>query len=145
MESSHGLKMLEAHFNVLSEEQCLALLSQEAVGRVGISVGSLPVILPVKFVFDDGRVVFRTSFGTKLRAATANKVVAFEVDSYDPTGSSGWSVLVQGIASRVTDPLAVHHSNAALGASWGIVAADDDLVQIEVGQISGRQFGVATT
>jgi nitroimidazol reductase NimA-like FMN-containing flavoprotein (pyridoxamine 5'-phosphate oxidase superfamily) len=127
----------------LNEEQCFGLLGQVPVGRVGITVGSLPVILPVNYAFVDGCVAFRTNPGTKLRAATANTVVAFEVDSYAPDGSSGWSVLIQGIASTVTDREEAHRLLAALGIPHDSADFAGGLVKIKAEKCSGRRFGPA--
>ena len=83
----------------LTREECLQLLRIAQVGRVGVSLGALPIILPVNFAVLDGGIVFRTTGGTKpLATAAAGTVVAFEVDHYGPDGRSGWSVLVQGVA-----------------------------------------------
>jgi nitroimidazol reductase NimA-like FMN-containing flavoprotein (pyridoxamine 5'-phosphate oxidase superfamily) len=135
--------MSETFVEVLNEGQCSTLLSRVPVGRIGITVGALPVILPVKFAVLDGSVIFRAVPGTKVSVASANNVVAFEVDSYEPDGRSGWSVLVQGIASEVTDPEAVMRSLDALGAPWGVAEVADRIVKIEVERISGRRFGIA--
>jgi hypothetical protein len=87
----------------LSEADCRQLLAAHTLGRVGITSGGLPCILPVCYVYDDdGVVVFRTGAGTKLRAATSGDVLAFEVDDYDPETGEGWSVLALGRASVVT-------------------------------------------
>jgi nitroimidazol reductase NimA-like FMN-containing flavoprotein (pyridoxamine 5'-phosphate oxidase superfamily) len=126
---------------VLSRDQCLSLLPQASVGRVGITVGALPVILPVNFAMLNGSVIFRTVPGTKLSAATADNVVAFEVDSYTEDGSSGWSVLVQGVASEVKDATARASALATLGAPWGVAETANRVVMIEVQMISGRRFG----
>lgn len=127
----------------LDETQCLTLLAREPVGRVGITVGSLPVILPVNFAVVDGFIVFQTSPGTKLRAATSNHVVAFEVDSYESDGHTGWSVLVQGIASATTEPEVVDRLLAAVGARSGVTDIAGAVVKIKIERISGRRFGAA--
>jgi nitroimidazol reductase NimA-like FMN-containing flavoprotein (pyridoxamine 5'-phosphate oxidase superfamily) len=49
-------------------------------------------------------VVFRSDEGTKLEAASRGGRVAFEVDGADAATRSGWSVLVRGEATEVTDP-----------------------------------------
>jgi nitroimidazol reductase NimA-like FMN-containing flavoprotein (pyridoxamine 5'-phosphate oxidase superfamily) len=100
------------------------------------------VILPVNFATLGGCVIFCTVPGTNLSAATANNVVAFEVDSYEDDGRSGWSVLVQGIASEVVDPVVVNSSLATLGTPWGVAEVADRVVKIDVHTISGRRFGV---
>lgn len=88
---------------VLDRDTCLALLAGSHVGRVGVSMGALPTVLPVSFRLVDERVVFRTGLGSKLDAATAGAVIAFEVDDIDPVSHEGWSVVVTGIA-EVVDP-----------------------------------------
>lgn len=94
---------------ILSQEDCLALLAHVPVGRVGVTMNALPVILPVNFAIatppgdDQPAVVVRTSPGTKLSAALDQSVVALEADSFDPVTHSGWSVLVQGTSRVLRD------------------------------------------
>lgn len=76
-------------FDSLSQEECLQLLTIQPVGRIGITVEALPVVLPVNFRLLGDVVVFRTIPGTKLDAATNRPIVAFEVDSYEPNGQYG--------------------------------------------------------
>jgi nitroimidazol reductase NimA-like FMN-containing flavoprotein (pyridoxamine 5'-phosphate oxidase superfamily) len=134
--------MLETRVEVLSREQCLSLLGKVPVGRIGITVGALPVILPVNFAMLEDSVIFHTIPGTKLSAATENNVVAFEVDHYEADGRSSWSVLVQGVASEVTEPLALQFSLSALGAPWGVGEVANRVVKIDVDLVTGRRFGV---
>jgi hypothetical protein len=75
-----------------------------------------------------------------LSAATANSVVVFEADSYDSDGRSGWSVVVQGVASEMVDPGSVAASLVVLGSPWGVAELADRFVKIEVQMISGRRF-----
>jgi nitroimidazol reductase NimA-like FMN-containing flavoprotein (pyridoxamine 5'-phosphate oxidase superfamily) len=86
----------------LSDPECRRLLGLQTLGRVGITNGGLPVILPVHYAYDDGVIVFRTGVGTKLRAAMNGDVLAFEVDAYDATSGTGWSVMVLGRATVLT-------------------------------------------
>ena len=89
---------------LLTEAQCAELLRAASVGRVGVTINCLPVILPVNYTYADGDVLFRTGEGTKLDAATRGAIVAFEVDAYDADAHSGWSVLVIGRSTVVDDP-----------------------------------------
>src|SRR5262249_23502314 len=68
---------------VLTERGCLARLGGNGVGRVAVSVGALPAVLPVNYARRGRDVYFRTAAGTKLAAAVQNAVVAFEVDHVD--------------------------------------------------------------
>jgi nitroimidazol reductase NimA-like FMN-containing flavoprotein (pyridoxamine 5'-phosphate oxidase superfamily) len=102
----------------LNEDECLALLGAGHVGRVGVTVGGLPVILPVNYGWVDGDILFRTAEGTKLRAAVDSAVIAFEVDAYDDHAQTGWSVLAIGRAYEVTDPDAIAAAERLGLAPW---------------------------
>ena len=127
-------------FNEISPEECLTLLDLADVGRIGVSVHALPVILPVNYVIHDGDVVLRVSSGTKLAAATAGAVVAFEVDHHDHHGTSGWSVLVQGRAEEIVDPGELTQARMLPLHSWALDGSADHYVRIRTATISGRRF-----
>jgi hypothetical protein len=120
---------------VLGTEECLRLLRSASIGRIAITSGALPVILPINYRVDGDQILFRTSPGTKLDAATRNAVVAFEVDHVDPVYHSGWSVLVTGIAS---DQKAPPDERVWATPRWA-PGPDDRLVAIGITQISGRR------
>lgn len=86
----------------MSRDECLGLLQATPVGRVGGTVDGQPFVLPVNYAIDGDHVVFRTGAGTKL-AGTAFARVAFEIDGFDPAGRSGWSVVVEGVATDISD------------------------------------------
>ena len=86
----------------LTEDECRFLLASQIFGRVGLTSGALPVILPVEYVYDDGVITFRTEPDSKLRAAEHGDVLAFEVDGYDAGSGQGWSVHVLGRATVLT-------------------------------------------
>lgn len=93
----------EGTLEVLEHDECLRLLKSGIVGRVGVTINALPVILPVNYIYSDNRILFRTNPGTKLDAALMHCVVAFEVDSIDDEREEGWSVLAIGHAEVVED------------------------------------------
>jgi nitroimidazol reductase NimA-like FMN-containing flavoprotein (pyridoxamine 5'-phosphate oxidase superfamily) len=95
--------ILDDGLELLTDEECRRLLAMCEVGRVGITIGALPAIFPVNYRVIDGAIVFRTSPGSKLSAAAAGAVVAFEVDDYEAADRSGWSVLAIGRAEIVFD------------------------------------------
>jgi nitroimidazol reductase NimA-like FMN-containing flavoprotein (pyridoxamine 5'-phosphate oxidase superfamily) len=88
---------------LLDERDAMRLLAQREVGRVGLTIGALPAIFPVNYRLIDGDIVFRSSPGSKVSAASAGAVVAFEVDDYHNADRSGWSVLVVGRSEVVHD------------------------------------------
>jgi CBS domain-containing protein len=124
---------------ILPEEECRHLLRQASLGRVGVSVGALPVVLPVNYIMAGEEVLFFTAEGTKLRAATANAVVAFEVDQYNALARTGWSVLVVGMAREREDPAVVNGAIAAGLRPW--VGGDRSrLVAVSTEVVSGRRI-----
>jgi nitroimidazol reductase NimA-like FMN-containing flavoprotein (pyridoxamine 5'-phosphate oxidase superfamily) len=125
--------------DVLGRPECLALLGSTSVGRVGISLHALPVVLPVVFRLIGEQIVFSTAPGSKLRAATHHAVIAFEVDHIDPLAHTGWSVLATGMARRVTDPAEQEQFTVAGVPHW--LAGDDaQLVVVGTDVISGRRL-----
>jgi hypothetical protein len=78
-------------------------------GRVVFTSNALPAIRPVNHLIDDGRVIVRTRLTAKVSAAVRSKadagvVVAYEADDLDPQQRLGWSVVVTGLATTVSDP-----------------------------------------
>jgi len=123
----------------LSEEECWTLLSGERVGRVGLTVGAMPAILPVNYTVFDGAIVFRTTTGSKLSAAIAHAVVCFEVDSFSPLSHEGWSVLAVGMADELAEPLRSRVIGLPLDSWAG--EGRDHVVSIVPRVLSGRRIG----
>lgn len=103
---------------LLSVDDCLALLAAETLGRLGVIVGGHPEIFPVNFAVDDGHVVFRVDEGTKLSAIDAGNPVAFEADGHGEQPGEGWSVLVVGTAADVVDAARVRHFEELAVVPW---------------------------
>lgn len=130
-------------FEVLDDEECMRLLATATLGRIALTSGALPTVLPVSFAVDGDRIVIRTGRGSKLDGATRNAVVAFEVDDFEPTWGSGWSVVVTGVAREVTHPDEVARLSSLLGRRWPALGGER-LVTIPVGLISGRRLLTAS-
>ena len=124
----------------LAPAECLRLLASVPVGRVGVTIDALPAVLPVNFVVSDGAVVFRTVRGTKLDAATAGAVVAFEADGYGPATATGaWSVLVRGVARELIRPDELSTARTLPLESWAWEGGADRFVRIEPTVLTGRR------
>lgn len=125
---------------VLSREACFDLLATVPVGRIGVSMDALPVVLPVNFVLDrpGERLLLRTSEGAKLRAALSQAVVAFEADYIDPMGHAGWSVLVQGSSSVLEDAADIEAASRVPLRPWAN-EGNDRWVSVSVDVVSGRR------
>ena len=131
--------LVDEGLELLTEAEAWALAATVDLGRVGVTVGALPAIFPVNYRVLDGGIVFRTAPGSKLSAATANAVVAFEIDDHDPITRTGWSVLIVGQATVIHD----------IGCAFKVLEADLEpyadgrrpwIVRIEPGFVSGRRI-----
>ena len=87
----------------LTKAECFELLANEHLGRLVVVDDQGPVVFPVNYVLDRHTVVFRTEEGTKLHAASAGSPACFEVDRIDAGAHTGWSVVVRGEVTEVTD------------------------------------------
>ncbi|MDH3754135.1 MAG: pyridoxamine 5'-phosphate oxidase family protein [Acidimicrobiia bacterium] len=88
---------------VLDPDQCIKLIESTPIGRIGFWADGGPLVLPVNFALFEGSVIFRTLEGQKLAAASDGQTVCFEVDHWDASDRSGWSVVLTGVAREVTD------------------------------------------
>lgn len=120
---------------LLSYSDCAALLRSQTVGRVAVVVGGRAEIFPVNYVMDDDGIIFATNAGSKLAGVLAGEVT-FEVDSVEPGGRSGWSVVVHGHAAGLS--LADSEVAASPGLrSW--TGFKDFVVRLTPDNISGRR------
>ncbi len=132
--------LVDEGLELLDEDEARALLRTGEVGRVGVTIGALPAIFPVNYRVIDDAIVFRTSPGSKMSAAAAGAVVAFEVDDYQLADRSGWSVLAVGPAEIVHDVAVTFRVlDAGLEPLAG-GAHRTTIVRIEPTFISGRRI-----
>jgi uncharacterized protein len=123
----------------LTKSECFALLSGERLGRVAVVDDQGPIVFLVNFVLDRNMVVFRTDEGTKLDAAARGSRVAFEIDGMDEAARSGWSVLVRGEATEVTDPAELARLRKLRLTPWA-PGAKTHYVRILPAQLTGRRI-----
>ena len=124
-----------AGLEVLSVDECLRLLAASEWGRVAITVGALPAILPVRFVIAQDQILFRAGQDTALSAATRNAVVAFQADGQQHDAGH-WSVLATGLARHLDEEPAPRDDLVLPG--WSTVGGDH-LVAIAPEVITGRR------
>jgi nitroimidazol reductase NimA-like FMN-containing flavoprotein (pyridoxamine 5'-phosphate oxidase superfamily) len=124
---------------ILHRDECLRLLATAGVGRIAVTVRALPVILPVNFLLDGSRIVIRTTAGTKLHAASAGAVVAFEVDEVDRFDHSGWSVSITGMAKVVVDLADLARIERLPLARWA-PSPSDCVIAVSTDLMSGRRL-----
>ncbi|MDX3803358.1 pyridoxamine 5'-phosphate oxidase family protein [Streptomyces sp. AK04-3B] len=127
-------------FRELDRQECLRLLAKVPVGRVVFTRKALPAVLPVNFCLDrDGAVLLRTSAFSRMASAIDGAVVAFEADQVDAAAHAGWSVVVTGAATVVTDP--AEHARLLLAGplSWA-PAPQEVFVRIDADLVTGREL-----
>lgn len=103
----------ERHFEALGREQCLDLLESNHLGRVAWQAADLPQILPVTYATHQGSVYFRTTPDGILSELAQPTRVALEVDELDQQTRSGWSIVLHGRTSAVSEPDALANLWAA--------------------------------
>jgi uncharacterized protein len=94
----------DGFLETLSDEDCLRLLRMGSIGRVGVVVDGFPVIVPANYrVIEDAEgigLTVRTGSGSAMDQALE---AALEVDGIDPLHHQGWSVLVRGLLTHLSD------------------------------------------
>ena len=135
---SYGRRVSNYGLEVLSEDECRALLATQRLGRVAVC-GDQPEIVPVLYALLDGDVVFRTAPGEKLIAAALQRTVAFEVDAFDVDARQGWSVDVVGEAEEIRHPDERARAETLELEPWA-GEARDRYVRIRARQVTGRRI-----
>ncbi|WP_228984965.1 pyridoxamine 5'-phosphate oxidase family protein, partial [Streptomyces sp. DH12] len=87
----------------------------------------------------DSSVLLRTSPDSDLVRAIDGVVVAFEADEFDAATRSGWSVVVTGRATVVTDP-AEHDRLRETGPTSWMPQRETVFVRIASEMVTGREL-----
>jgi len=134
----------------LSREECLALLEKARYGRLGLSLNDLPYIVPMSYVYHDGRIFLHSrGKGKKVEYVTENPRVCFQVDLLD---KNRWSSVNAYGTARLSDDLESKKrmfdsfTARGLGGHGGKQFQKEDLEkmemtiwEIEIEEISGRE------
>jgi nitroimidazol reductase NimA-like FMN-containing flavoprotein (pyridoxamine 5'-phosphate oxidase superfamily) len=131
---------------VLSRTECHRLLGQTTgVGHLGLVVDGKPVVVPLNFVLLGDDILLRLGPGTTLDTLLNEPIVAFEVDEVDqadPEAPEAWSVLIQGSAHVVRDPLDLERAVAS-GLTPLVAEPGEAYVVVRKAVVSGRRFSVS--
>jgi nitroimidazol reductase NimA-like FMN-containing flavoprotein (pyridoxamine 5'-phosphate oxidase superfamily) len=140
-------RMPEVALETIDEAECVRLISPGGIGRLCFAGRFDLTVLPVNYVLQHDAIVFRTASGgtteedlrTTIGVAHAEYRVAFEVDDFDATSRTGWSVLVQGPAHHIDSDPGRADAEAAGLQSW---AGDnrDHFIRITPTRITGRRI-----
>lgn len=124
----------------LDPSRCIELLADAPWVRIGFVVDGAPTVLPINAVLHEDAIYFRTASGSKLGTAAATGHVAIEADGGDESARVGWSVVVHGQASIVTD---AELEATLLGLPfepWALPDSQQFWVRVEVTSVTGRQI-----
>ncbi|MDX2648273.1 pyridoxamine 5'-phosphate oxidase family protein [Streptomyces sp. PA03-1a] len=126
----------------LSEQECWERLGTHGIGRVAHAPepdtgDEPPVLVPVNFLVDGRTVVYRTDPAGAAAVASGTKL-AFETDHVDETSRVGWSVLVAGIADRITDAAVVESLARRPGAEPWAGGTRELWIRVVPREVSGR-------
>jgi uncharacterized protein len=124
---------------VLDRVECLRLLESHYLGRIGLSVAALPVIVPVNYAVDGDQVVICSAAGAKLEAARHGLIACLEIDDFDPFDHTGWSVLVTGKLTEVTDPSEISRLGHLPLTPWRPMV-ERHLLVLSAELVSGRRL-----
>lgn len=122
----------------LPRAESLRLLSTVSLGRLVFTHLALPAIRPVNHAVAGDQVIIRAYLGTAISAAVrdgAGTVVAYEADLIDPDTHVGWSVIIVGRATRLTDPAEASRYRELL-QPW-VVDGTDEIIVIQADMVDG--------
>ena len=132
---------LDGRLAVLDPAECVRLIESTPIGRIAFISDGVPLVLPVNFQWHDGGVVFRTLEGQKLAAAAEQQDVCFEVDDWDNTTHTGWSVVMTGAARHVTEWAEIEQLERLTVVPWAKGEWRPLWVRVEPRELSGRRIG----
>jgi len=126
----------------LSVAACNELLAGTSVGRLAVDIAGYPEIFPINYLVVDGAVLFRTAAGTKLAGAALMHHVAFEIDGFEPSTRTAWSVIVKGWAREIEDPTERDAAEMLPLFPW-VTSVKPNFVRIDPVEVTGRRFHLA--
>lgn len=129
---------------ILSQSECHDLLNGASggVGHLGLVTAGAVTVLPLNFITWSGEVIICLAPGSTLEALAGEPLVAFTVDAVDSAGPEepeAWSVLVQGTARIVRDPVELADLEA-LGLTPLVGEPGRVYVRIHTERLTGRRF-----
>lgn len=122
----------------LDRSESMRRLSTQSVGRIVYTAAALPVVHPVNFIVEGDSIVICTNSASKLAVAGRQEIVAFEVDEINAVSRGGWTVIVTGRASEVTDAFETARLTELL-SSW-LPDTCERFVAIRTEIVTGREL-----
>lgn len=130
-----------ADIEIIESDACRRLLLESEVGRLGVAIGGSPEVFPVNYGMAGDVVIIRSKAGTKVYAARGARA-CLEIDSFDTSTRTGWSVVAKGRLEEVTsfESDAWRLANEHAPEPW---AGGDrpHLLCLHIDRITGRRVG----
>lgn len=123
----------------LHPEESWEFLRAHEFGRIAFHLLDEVHIVPINYVVDGHRLIFRTAPGSKLLGLKMNADVAFESDEID--GEHATSVVARGTAHELSGERASVAEQLPL-RPW-VDTPKMRVVAIEVTEITGRRFDLS--
>ena len=125
----------------IDRAECVTLLAATRYGRLAVVDAGRPHLVVLNHVVVDGHLLFRVEEDSTLARLTQGYAVhaAYEVDSAFPVGRSGWSVIVEGLLERESDPDLVGAARREIVAWAG--GERETVLRLRVDNLSGRRAG----
>ena len=124
--------------DVIPPARCRELIDGTEIGRLGFTDGDVAAVLPVAYKVVGDHVVIRTSDGSKMAAAAAQRAVALEIDNIDPRRHTGWSVVAHGRLALVVDEDEIAHLDTVGLRNWGQTGTH--FLKLPLDELTGREM-----
>ena len=120
----------------LGDDEALALIATAAIGRIAYAADGEITVVPLNFCLIGRDVYVRTSATASLLiAARRLSHAAFEADGVAEWSQTGWSALIRGALSEVTDVSTVEAVSQHL-SPW--VGSGDVVVRLTAERMTAR-------
>lgn len=128
--------MSTGSIQLLDAGECRELLRVGSVARIAFQRDGRLELLPVNYVYDTDIIVVRTNEDSPV-VSIVDRDFVLEADHHDDTYQVGWSVLVRGTASRMSDEELAEYEGR-VPRSW---AGGDDPVHLAIvpHELTGRR------
>ncbi|HEX6451368.1 MAG TPA: pyridoxamine 5'-phosphate oxidase family protein [Trebonia sp.] len=132
--------------------EALSLLASVSLGRVVFTENAMPAVRPANHLVESDDIIARSHDGSAIIPAVMDRnldgdwgagseretVIAYEADNIDIAARLGWSVVITGPATPVTDPREIARYATAL-TPWTF-SGEGQLIRIHAGIVTGYRL-----
>jgi uncharacterized protein len=127
---------IEDGMESLSIPECERLIDQGGIGILALCGVEAPILRPINFMLQEGRVILRTGIGQILEASQGAEPASFVVCKTDGLEHTGWSVVITGRLMDHSEMVGVPYLPIRPWAR----AEKNNFVGLSVDTISGRRI-----